>query len=139
MQISNDTENVLAALDKLTDNSLRKRNDFATLLEIGASCDSGEAFNDLIFSGTTLWKVYAALRRVDAGAEGETELKRELARAAKDLTAQLKNFADYGEKDDKKRFDRIYFAATEGALLNLIDIACDFAALKELQNRSKGR
>ena len=136
MQFSKDTEEVLGFLDFSTGDNLRKRNDLGNLLEIGASFDVFEIFNDLLFTGTYLWNVSQKLKRAQPREEGIETLNQELAKSTEELSELLKALSFYDE-DLSKRFSEVYYVHSSGSVLNLIDLAHDIAELKQLQNRMK--
>jgi hypothetical protein len=134
---SPDTEHVLDFLDQAAGQGLRKRNDMGTLLELAAEHGAHDAMNELIFHGRHLYNLYGTLRKSGAGAEGYQTLEREFAAAAervRDLIARVLVEADPSHVE---RFETHYYAATQGSLRNLIDLAHDLGVLKTVQNDRK--
>lgn len=136
MEFSKDTEEVLSFLDYSTGDSLRKRNDMGALLELGASFDVFEIFNNILFTGTYLWNLSQKLKKAQPGEEGISTLNRELAKSATELAELLRSISSYDEATTQ-RFSDVYLENTSGAMLNLIDLAHDIAELKLLLNRLK--
>ena len=63
MEISADTKEILEFLDYTTANNLRKRNDIASILEIGATYGESDVMNDLILASSSLWNINQTLIR----------------------------------------------------------------------------
>lgn len=134
MQISADTEHVVAVLDEQAEGGLRKKNDMAIILELAASHDEADLAMHIIRTGTGLWKVYGTLRRLQPGAEGYPQLEREFATQMNMLREQLADLMRHADDESLKRFDDIYFGMTTGVIRNLVDLGHDLAKLKALQS-----
>ena len=137
MEFSKDTEEVLSFLDYITGDNLRKRNDFGALLEIGASFDVYDLFNQLVFTGTYLWNVSQKIKKSQPLDEGINTLNKELAKSTEELIELLREYSKYADEETASRFTAIYFENTSGSLLNLFDLAHDIAEFKQLQNKMK--
>lgn len=133
MQISADTEHVIAVLEEHSEGGLRKKNDMAVILEIAATYDESTLVIDIIRTGTGLWKVYGTLRRLQPGAEGYPQLEREFATQMNTLREHLANIMQHADDETLKRFDDIYFGMTTGVIRNLVDLSHDLSKLKAMQ------
>ena len=133
MDLSPDTESVINALNDALEGGLRKRNDVASILEMGASFDEHELFNKITQTGTALWKVYKTLRRQKVGADGYQLLEKEFGNQLNALREQLASMVDHADDDTVRRFDEIYFGMSQGVIRNLTDLAHDLAHIKDLQ------
>ena len=133
MQLSNDTESVIKALSDALEGGLRKSNDIATILELGATFDESDLFNKISQTGTALWKVYSTLRRQKAGAEGYQLLEKEFGNQLNKLREELATMVDHADDETVKRFDEIYFGMSQGVIRNLTDLAHDLAHIRDLQ------
>lgn len=137
MKISKDTQEVIDFLDYYTSNHLRKRNDLAVILEIGATYNCIDLVNDIIFYGTSLWKVYSVLKKNTPDKEGYQKLENEFHDTSQKLLASINLITENFDEQTKSRFYRIYLKNTQGTLRNLIDLSFDLAQLKELQTQLK--
>ena len=133
MQLSNDTESVLTVLDEAVEGGLRKRNDVGTLLELAASADNADSFNQLTLTGTGLWKVYGVLKRIQPGSEGYPQMEQEFGNLLNELRELMAALTDKADDETLKRFDEIYFGMTQGVVRNLVDLSHDLARIKDLQ------
>jgi hypothetical protein len=134
---SDETENVLAYLDHLTSQGLRKRNDLGTVLDLAAVADTPDAMNDLIFHGRHLWNLYGTLRKAAPGAEGYRTLETEFGNAVERVRMLLATLLVNATNETNKRFQSTYYAMTHGSLRNLVDFAHDLGVLKSVQNDAK--
>lgn len=137
MPFSDDIENVLTYLDQASGEGLRKRNDMGTLLDLAAESGDDEAMNRLIFHGTHLHNLYRTLRKTAPGAEGYATLEREFTTAVATLHDLLAHVLVDAGPEQVERFETQYYAATQGSLRNLIDLAHDLGVLKGVQNERK--
>jgi len=137
MIISPDTENVLDYLDQAAGQGLRKRNDMGVILELSAARGGHEELNTLVFHGRHLHNLYSTVRKVATGAEGYATLEREFAAAVETVRDLLAKVMVDADEEQVKRFETLYYQATQGSLRNLIDLAHDLGVLKGVQNERK--
>lgn len=137
MNLSNETEAVLAYLDAVTENNLRKRSDLGAVLEIGFQLGVAEKCNDLIFSGKCVWNVYAALRKATPNNEGYKQLEQEFASVIKNFREMLLFFVANSPQVVMERFEQTYLGVGQGVLRNVVDFTHDLARLKDVQNEGK--
>jgi hypothetical protein len=138
MLFSEQTEAVLAYLDHYTGDNLRKRADVGAVLESASMLDAAEEFNKLVFAGKVVWNLYGTLRKVTSGQEGYQQVEHEFSNALHTLREELLFFVANMSAEQHKRFTEIYLGVGQGVMRNLVDIAHDFARLKDLQ-ASQGR
>ena len=136
MQLSEDTLSVLEFLDSSIEGGLRKRNDIGTILELGATHNHADLFNEISRSGTATWKVYSTLRRLQQGDQGFRQLEEEFALQMNALREHLATLMHNADDETLKRFDDIYFGMTQGVIKNIVDLGHDLAKIKALQSAS---
>jgi len=137
MEISNDVQAVIEYLNQYSGNNLRKKNDMATILELAATKDTPEIINTIVFSGTSLWKVFSVLRKQTPQSEGYKQLEAEFAASMNALRSDLAVVVEETDEDTLQRFDDIYLSMNSGVIRNLTDLAHDLSLFKELQNEMK--
>ena len=137
MQLSQETEHVLAYLDQVSGEGLRKRNDIGTLLELAAESDAHEEMNALAFQGSFLYNLYKTLRKAPAGGEGYATLEREFAAGVEALREHVAKLLVDADDEQVARFNETYYQVTQGSLRNVIDLAHDLGVLKAVQNEQK--
>lgn len=133
MQLSDDTRAVIEYLEVSIEGGLRKRNDVATILELGATLGDADLFNQISRTGTATWKVYSTLRRVQPGDEGFRQLEEEFALQMNALREHLATLVNNADDDTLRRFDDVYFGMTQGVIRNIVDLSHDLAKIKSLQ------
>lgn len=133
MQLSDDTLAVIEFLEASIEGGLRKRNDVATILELGATLGDADLFNQIARTGTATWKVYSTLRRVQPGDEGYRQLEEEFALQMNALRESLATLVNNADDDTLRRFDDVYFGMTQGVIRNIVDLSHDLAKIKALQ------
>ncbi len=136
MNISKDTEEVLKFLDYVSANSLRKRNDLAEILEIGAATGKHSSINNLILFGTSLWTIHNTVNKNKVNSAPDALIK-EMKKSADALIDDLKKLVINYPEASTIRFEEIYFMDTDGNFKNLIDLAHDLHILKKLQTDLK--
>ena len=137
MAFPDDIEFVLDYLDSAAPNGLLKRNDIGTLLELAALRDAHEAMNELIFHGRHLNGLYRSLKRGDSSVDGFSRLETEFAEAVETVRHRLAVVLVDAPAEHIERFEVQYYAATQGSLRNLLDLAHDLGVLKSVQNDRK--
>ncbi len=137
MKISEDTQYVIQFVQEACEGRLRKANDLASILEMGASFGTVEETAELIFAGASLWNISKKIKKMTGQMPGSERLAAEYIKGIEELASQLKSFASYAPPDVKKRFTEIYLQADRGSALNIIDLAHDLAELKNVQNTLK--
>ncbi len=134
MQLSDDTRAVVEFLEASIEGGLRKQNDVATILELGATLGDADLFNQISRTGTATWKVYSTLRRVQPGDEGFRQLEEEFAIQMNGLREHLATLVNNADDETLRRFDEVYFGMTQGVIRNIVDLSHDLAKIKALQN-----
>jgi len=134
MQLSDDTRAVIEFLEASIEGGLRKQNDVATILELGATLGDADLFNQISRTGTATWKVYSTLRRVQPGDEGFRQLEEEFAIQMNGLREHLATLVNNADDETLRRFDEVYFGMTQGVIRNIVDLSHDLAKIKALQN-----
>lgn len=138
MKLSDDTLKVLDFLDNYSEGGIRKRNDIALLLEIAASLNLYELFNNIVFTGKSVWNLSKKMKKIDPNQEGADLVRNEFARQLDEFKKLLTNLLIQSDDQElQERFDTIYFVITQGAVKNLTDLSHDLAILKEIQTHSK--
>lgn len=133
MLISKDTKRVIDYLNDFSESNLRKKADLAVLLELGAQKNDSEGINRVIFSGKSLYRLYKSA----AGTPAQEQTAKELIRLTSETRLLLAELTSEADEDVKKRFEKVYMAETNGALLNLVDLSHDLSCLKDLQTESR--
>lgn len=140
MIFSQDTEAVLRFLDSIEGVTFRKGIDLGYLLESGAITGRADIFNDIVHTGTAVWKIYSTLRRLTSGAEGYNNLEREFGLMINKLREEMATLIDGIEDDETNdRFENIYFGMTQGVIRNLVDLSHDLSHIKRLQTDSRSK
>ncbi len=138
MYISDDTNAVVNFLNDFTNGNLRKLNDFAAIIELSATFNGIDVLNRLIFTSKIVWNVYLKIKRITPTEEGINLLESEMERSIIEMLQYLKVIIEKADDDDLIiRFNDVYFQNSRGSILNLIDLAHDFAKFKDLQMLSK--
>lgn len=137
MQLSADTEAVLTHLSEMVEGGLRKRNDVGVLLETGAASNQPDLFNNIVTTGTGVWKVYGVLRHKKPGDTGYRQLEEEFALQLNTLRELMATLLEPVPDDVLKRFDDVYFGLTQGVMRNLVDLSHDLARIKDLQRDAR--
>ncbi|HRS01010.1 MAG TPA: hypothetical protein P5545_00490 [Bacteroidota bacterium] len=135
MEISEDTQKIIDFLQFVSENNLRKSNDLAIILEIGATYDQFEIIKSLIFMGKSFWNLSKILSRSSDSFQLDN-LKREFEVSLVEIKILLSQLLDFAEDSEYKKFNVAYFKNDIGATRNLIDLAHDLSILKDIQKNS---
>lgn len=138
MKLSADIQRFLEVLDEYSNNGIRKRNDVGIIFEICAARSNAELLNKLIFTSKSVWNLNKTLKNASADDNSNKSVKTEFSKSLEQMKIYLVQIVeDTGESEIIQRFDDIYFQFTSGCVKNLIDLAHDFAIIKDLQNRGR--
>lgn len=137
MELSQDTLNFLEVLDKYTEGKLRKKNDIGSLFELAATHDGLEEIQELVFKGKVIWNLFSKIKSSTPETEGIEFVQNEFESNVKFYQEQLKKFEEVLPEELKTRFNDTYFQMTKGSVLNVVDLAHDFARVKDLQSEKK--
>ncbi len=137
MELSQDTQNVIQAIDEHSKGTLRKKNDIGFILELGASFGMINEVANLIFQGKIIWNLSKQLKKLDSTADGLNLIQREFENSLEDFRMNLMNLQSKADEMIFERFQTVYLDQTRGCVLNIIDLSHDFSKLKDLQINSK--
>jgi len=138
MIISQDTEKVIGSLSEFSENNLRKPNDLAVILEIGATYGINQQITDLIFFGTSIIHLHKTLKHINNSDKSYHLVLNELNYSISEITKLLTEIAELFENQVLiNRFHNIYLQGSSGTLMNIIDLSNDLYYLKKLQQSSK--
>jgi hypothetical protein len=138
MEISKDTQNVVDTVESFTEKKLQKKNDFSVIMELAVSNLLIDEYGKAIFNGTAFFKLSKSLNKIDPNDESATNFKKEFESYLEQFKTNIQTITK--QLDDNtlvERFDITYYQLTRGCVLNLIDLAHDFAIFKEMQTHSK--
>lgn len=139
MELSDDTKNLLAAMDEFTEHALRKRNDFGTIFELAAAYGHADAMEKLVFESAAVWKLASKIKKAAGGDEGFHLIKREFESSVQKMLSFIREIMANAENQTTLRFEENYYDNSRGNLLNLIDLAHDFARFKDLQREIRSQ
>lgn len=134
MKISTDTQRVIEFLQSISKNNLRKSNDLAIILEVGATYSQEELVQELLFTGKSIWNLSKVIARSDSSISIEN-LKREFEANINKLREMIMQMIELFEEEDTKRFYTIYLQNDLGSTRNIIDLAHDLSILKDIQKK----
>ncbi len=138
MEISKDTQNVVDTVESFTNKQLQKKNDFSVIMELAVSNLLIDEYSNAVFNGTAFFKLSKSLNKIDPSVESAKNFKIEFESYLEQFKSNIQTISN--QLDDNKlveRFDTTYFQLTRGSVLNLIDLAHDFAIFKEMQTSNK--
>ena len=135
MEIGKDIEQLLELMAEYSENTLRKPQDLAAILEIAAQSAKADSINLMLLYSSSLWNLYKTAQRQTQNKE---ILQREIAKSANELSLAISHIAaTIDDEYIKTRFENLYYGNDQGSIMNLIDIAHDFDILKKLQTEAK--
>jgi hypothetical protein len=136
MNLSDDTQAILDYL-KSTEAKLRKPNDLGALLEIGAQTGAADEMNTIILTGKNIWSVYGILKKTNSHDDSFQHLEAEFMTEINTLRTSIVDFLASVPEEIYLRFSDTYLGMNQGTIRNIVDLAHDLAALKNLQNQEK--
>lgn len=139
MKISKDTEKIIEFLDYTSRNNLRKRGDISVLLDLAATYNEFEKFNDLLHDATSLWNLHNSIKKIEVTDFSIDKMKSEVIDLTDIIKKEISLIIGKEKKEVITRFNNTYLSNTKGAFLNLIDLSHDIAELKKVTNKFKSK
>jgi hypothetical protein len=137
MTISEDTLAVVEYLNEYSNNSLRKGNDVEVILELAAQSGDADIINNIVFAGSSLWKLFGVMKKTSPSSDGYNKLEEEFASSMNALRSELASLAEQAPEEVLLRFDTTYFGMSQGVVRNLTDLSHDLSRFKEMQNEAR--
>ena len=135
MEIGKDIEQLLELMDEYSENTLRKAQDIAVILELAAQSAQADNINLILLYSASLWNLYKTVQRQSQNKE---ILQREIVKSANELSLAIARISENLEDEYlKSRFEQLYFDNEQGSIMNLIDLAHDFDIMKRIQTEAK--
>jgi hypothetical protein len=136
MAFSDDIETALDVIES-SGGALRKRGDMGVILECGAESGDADIINSIVFHGKNAWSMYSLLKKMRQSDDGFPGIEREFMQNINELRTLLAAITTTAPPEAQTRFDEVYLGMSQGTIRNLVDLAHDLAALKNLQNANK--
>lgn len=133
MEISPEVELIIDILSNSTSDGLQDERLFSQFLQHAQSAGKQEALGKLAFHGKYLRNLYAAIRRQTQETELYEKMEKEFSRATNDFHGMVTEFISDGEEEFRATVERHSLAVSENGLRNLLSLAEDFTALKNLE------
>lgn len=116
MEIGKDIEQLLELMAEYSENTLRKPQDLAAILEIAAQLLKQIALTLCFLYSSSLWNLYKTAQRQTQNKE---ILQREIARKVNELSQAIAQIA--ATIDDEyiiSRFEQLYYGNEQGSIMN---------------------
>lgn len=139
MKISEDTKMVIDFLEEINEKELPKKHDMSVILEIGAKTGKASLVNDMIFAGSSVWKMYNKLNSTDPADEKMEKIKIEMKRSYDEIQDYLSELISIYQDAGDVLFENNYFDNDQRSIMNIIELSSSLALLKEVQNQMKSR
>lgn len=133
MELSPQVEIILEFLQNHNADGLRDARRLAFFLQHAQSAGKQHALGGLAFHGKYLRSLYAAVRQQTAGTALYEKLEQEFSRAVNDFHGMVSAFIADAEEEFRSAVERQALAVDENGLRNLLSLAEDFTALKNLE------
>ncbi|MFZ1731585.1 MAG: hypothetical protein WBQ23_03795 [Bacteroidota bacterium] len=133
MDISPQVEMILEVLQQYTTDGLRDEALFASFMQHAQNSGKQEALGALAFHGKYLRNLYLTVQRQTQESELFEKLEQEFSRAVNDFHGMVSAFVADAEEDFRSTVERHALEVNENGLKNLLALAEDFSALKNLE------
>ena len=130
MALSSSTVSLLSALDTISANTLARRSDLGTLIELGSAPGVHEKLEELSFYAKFVDRAHKILERIGRGGEGYDRLAAEFAGTMEKAVALLTTMIDTAPPEVRAHFATAYFAMTQEAVAGLLELFHDLAWYK---------
>jgi hypothetical protein len=139
MQISGDTQRVIQFIDDTFPDSLKRKEDFSAILELGASFGLYSQVNELIFIAASIEYMRKKLVSTSVNDTSTEKMKNEFQNSVREMASLINQLGSTAaENEIELNFDH-YLDSSSKAIENLIALSSDLSLLKEVQNKMKER
>jgi hypothetical protein len=133
MEISPQVEMILEFLQQYTVDGLRDEALFASFMQHAQNGGKQEALGALAFHGKYLRNLYITIQRHTQASELYEKLEQEFSRAVNDFHGMISDFIVDADDEFRATVERHALEVSENGLKNLLSLAEDFSALKNLE------
>ncbi|MBE0642782.1 MAG: hypothetical protein IH600_01755 [Bacteroidetes bacterium] len=133
MEISPQVEMILEFLQQYANDGLRDERLFAQFMQHAQNSGKQDALGALAFHGKYLRNLYITIRRQTQETELYDKLEPEFSRAVNDFHGMVSAFVVDADEDFRTMVERHALEVNESGLKNLLALAEDFTALKNLE------
>ncbi len=133
MEISPQVEMILEVLQQYASDGLRDEALFARFMQHAQNGGKQAALGALAFHGKYLRNLYVTIRRQTQETELYEKLEKEFSRAVNDFHGMITDFVADAEEEFRSTVERHILAVNESGLKNLLSLAEDFTALKNME------
>ena len=138
MEISQNTQEMMAVLDEFSKGNLRKKEDIELIIEICSSYQNGfDTLQKLLFGAKQLWNVSQTLKKVEPSQTGVELLHKEFELQLETMKSEMQLVYGFLDKAMQERWETVYFQLTKGCVLNILDLAHDLGLLKDMISSAK--
>lgn len=133
MNISPQVEAIIELLHKFQSEGLRDEDLLTLFLQHAHSAGKQKELGELAFHGKYLRNMYVTIRRQTQESELYEKLESEFARAVNDFHGMLTAFIADGDEVFRNQVQQHALAVSEAGLKHLLELAEDFATLKNME------
>lgn len=133
MEISPQVEMILEVLQQYTTEGLRDEILFASFMQHAQNSAKQDALGSLAFHGKYLRNLYTTVQKQAQGSEMYEKLEQEFSRAINDFHGMVTEFISDADDQFRSTVERHALVVSETGLKNLLSLAEDFTALKNLE------
>ena len=130
MNFSPATTGVLTALDRLSANTLKRRDDLGELIELTGQNTAQPRLDELSFTAKFLTKSYGIMQRIGRTGQGYDQFAKEFASNLEKASVLIRSLVAPAPDDVRKVFDATYFSMTPASLQNLLSLFHDLSWYK---------
>ena len=130
LPLSTSTRELLEAVEALSANTLKRRNDLGILIGLAERNDARHTLDDLAFSAKFVVNVHGIMKRIGPGGEGYDKLGAEFSVHIEKATGLTGSLLASAPSSVQEQFAEAYFALTPAGLQNLLALFHDLAWYK---------
>lgn len=131
MELSPSTLELLRALDNMSGNRLRRKEDVGTLVELATRYQLGATLDDLVFQTKFISKSHGIMKRIGRDGEGYERMSKEFAESVHRAIELTRALVQAAPEDVRSHFGERYFPLTADGLEEFLALADDLRWYKD--------
>lgn len=133
MPLDPSTSALLDTLDSFSGGKLTRRNDLGTVIQLAEFHRQGTLLESLSFLAKFVSKTHGIMNRIGKDGQGYETLEAQFSENLTRAREQMQQLVNAGPPEIQKYFTEVYFAMTQDALQNLLELFYDLSWYKNWQ------
>jgi hypothetical protein len=130
MNISEETEILLAQLEQHSHQSLNCKTELSLLIELSSRFRKEQQLSEAVFSAKALWNIFSLMQKNAPAVEGFEKLEKEFQKQLHTAVANMKLLLENASLEIREPFLTKFFSQTQESFADFLLLCSDLRMLK---------